>query len=197
MKKNFFQLLKKTDAIQKSRYALTMCSLCSRHIPDEWIQRLPKGKPSFINKRLRKRLEMVQETGDMHMSYNDYFQDIEKNVIHYYLFPEFHRRIYYFLRVLRFIYFPDIKHALKFIDKSHKPTLFNKIRGRVLGPWFSFSMIAQEIGWTYGILLYLKMWVDTALSPLNYILSKESYFEYLKEKNIAPSQIKKLVDNVQ
>ncbi|WP_299255331.1 nucleotidyltransferase family protein [uncultured Aquimarina sp.] len=192
-----FSIIKKTNAIQKSRYALEMCCLCSRHIPEEWIQRLPKGKQSFINKRLRKRLQMVNETGDMHESYNDYFQDIEKNVIYYYLFPEFHKRIYYFLRVLRFIYFPDIKHALKFLDKSHKPNILNKIRGRILGPWFSFSMIAQEIGWKYGILLYLKMWVDTALSPLNYFISKESYFQYLKKKEIEPNQIKKLVDNVQ
>jgi len=192
-----FSIIKKTKAIQKSRYALEMCRLCSRHIPEEWIQRLPKGKPSFINTRLRKRLQMVNETGDMHESYNDYFQDIEKNVIHYYLFPEFHRRIYYFLKVLRLLYFPDIKHALKFIDKSHKPTLFNKVKARILGPWFSFSMIAQEIGWKYGVLLFLKMWVDTALSPLHYLISKESYFQYLKKKNIEPNQIKKLVQNVQ
>lgn len=192
-----FSIIEKTNAIQKARYALEMCRLCSRHIPEEWIKRLPEGKPSFIQTRLHKRLEMFEETGDIHESYNDYFQDIEKNVIYYYLFPAFHKRVYYFSKVLRLLYFPDIKNALKFIDKSHKPTVFNKIKARVLGPWFSFSMIAQEIGWTYGILLFVKMCVDIVLSPVNYISSKESYFQYLKKKGIEPDQIKKLVQNVQ
>lgn len=193
----FFAIIEKSKAIQKSRYALEMCRLCSDYIPDAWIQRLPEGKSSFINTRLRKRLQMVQETGDMHGSYNDYFQDIEKNVIYYNLFPEFHKRIYFFAKVLRLLYFPEIKFALKFIDKSHKPTLFNKLKARLLGPWFSFSMIAQEIGWKVTVLLFVKLCVDTLISPINYLLSKESYFQYLKKKNIEPHQIKKLVQNVQ
>lgn len=192
-----FSIIEKTDATQKSRYAFEMCRLCSRHIPQEWIKNLTISKPSFIKTRLRKRLVMFKETGDIHGSYNDYFQDIEKNVIYYYLFPEFHRRVYYFSKVLRLLYFPDINHALKFIDQSHRPTVLNKTKARILGPWFSFSMIAQEIGWKYGILLYVKMWVDTFISPVNYLTSKESYFQYLKRKGIDKNQIKKLVENVQ
>jgi hypothetical protein len=192
-----FTIIEKTNGIQKSRYAFEMCRLCSHQIPEEWFQRLDKGKPSFINTRLRKRLQMVQETGDMHGSYNDYFQDIEKNIIYYYLFPEFHRRIHYFLQILRLLYLPELKYGLKFIDQSHNPTFLNKIKARTLGPWFSFSMIAQEIGWKYGILLFVKLCFDTLLSPINYLSSKESYFQYLKKKGIEPDQIKKLVQNVQ
>lgn len=190
-------IIEKTNATQKSRYAFEMCRLCSRHIPEEWIQRFSIEKPSFIKTRLRKRLVMFKETGDMHGSYNDYFQDIEKNVIYYYLFPEFHKRVYYFSKVLRLLYLPDMNYALKFIDKSHKPTFGNKIKARLLGPWFSFSMIAQEIGWKFGILLFVKMWFDTVISPINYFATKESYFQYLKKKGIDENQIKKLVDNVQ
>ena len=90
-----------------------------------------------------------------------------------------------------------MKDALKFIDKSHKPKLFNRMKARLLGPWFSFSMIAQEIGWKYGILLFVKMCFDTLISPINYFISKESYFQYLKRKGIESSKILKLVDNVQ
>ena len=192
-----FRIIEKSNAIEKSRYAFEMCRLCSPYIPNEWIERLPIEKSSFIKTRLRNRLVMFKETADIHGSYNDYFQDIEKNVIYYYLFPEFHKRIFYFSKVLRLLYFPDIINALKFIDKSHKPSLLNKTKARILGPWFSFSMIAQEIGWKYGILLFVKMCFDTLASPLNYFKSNESYFKYLKRKGIDESQIKKLVDNVQ
>lgn len=192
-----FAIIEKSKATQKSRYALEMCRLCSPYIPEAWIQKLSIEEPSFIKTRLHKRLEMFEEVGDIHGSYNDYFQDIEKNVIYYNLFPQFHKRVYFFIKVLRLLYFPDIKHALKFIDKSHQPTVFNKLKARLLGPWFSFSMIAQEIGWKVTVLLFVKLCVDTLISPLNYFTSKESYFQYLKKKGIEANQIKKLVQNVQ
>ncbi|WP_339885233.1 nucleotidyltransferase family protein [Polaribacter vadi] len=196
-KEKLFAIIEKSKAKEKSFYALKMCNLCSPYIPSGWIEHLEVDSSSFIITRLKKRFEMFKETKDFHGSYNDYFQDIEKNVIHLYLFPHFHKRFKYLLKVIRLLYFPDMKDALKFIDKSHKPKLFNRMKARLLGPWFSFSMIAQEIGWKYGILLFVKMCFDTLISPINYFISKESYFQYLKRKGIESSKILKLVDNVQ
>ena len=196
-KEKLFAIIEKSKAKEKSFYALKMCNLCSPYIPSGWIEHLEVDSSSFIITRLKKRFEMFKETKDFHGSYNDYFQDIEKNVIHLYLFPHFHKRFKYLLKVIRLLYFPEMKDALKFIDKSHKPKLFNRMKARLLGPWFSFSMIAQEIGWKYGILLFVKMCFDTLISPINYFISKESYFQYLKRKGIESSKILKLVDNVQ
>ncbi|MFB9076099.1 nucleotidyltransferase family protein [Flavobacterium procerum] len=192
-----FALIESANAAEKARFTFEMCNLCTDTIPDGWLQRLAFKDASFIGTRLVKRKKMFAETGDIHLSYHDYFQDIEKNVIYLNLFPKFHHRLHFYGKILKMIYFPDIKHSLKFIDKFHKPTAMNKIKGRVQGPWFSFSIIAQEIGWKVTGLLFIKLFFDVMLSPVNYVFPKESYFDYLRKNNIDPKHIKKVVNDVQ
>jgi hypothetical protein len=192
-----FTLTERAKATEKFRFTLEMCNLCTDTVPAAWLQKLPVKDRSFIGTRLRKRKEMFAETGDIHNSYHDYFQDIEKNVIYLNLFPKFHHRFHFYCKILRMIYFPDTNHSLKFIDKFHNPTTMNKIKGRVQGPWFSFSLIAQEIGWKVTCLLFVKLFFDVMLSPVNYVFPKGSYFDYLKKNNIDPDHIKKVVSNVQ
>ncbi|MDJ1505912.1 nucleotidyltransferase family protein [Xanthocytophaga agilis] len=192
-----FDLIEKTGATEKARFTLEMCNLCTNTIPKAWLERMPVKDSSFISTRLKKRKEMFAETGDIHNSYNDYFQDIEKNVIYINLFPKFHHRLPLYGKILRMLYFPDIGHSLKFIDKFHSPTIANKIKGRIQGPWFSFAIIAEEVGWKVTSLLFVKLFFDVMLSPVNYVLAKDSYFDYLRKKNIDPAEIKKVVSNVQ
>ncbi len=196
-KENFIQLLVETNAIEKAAFTFEMCKACGIELKENWMLDLPVNNSSFIGKRIQKRKLMVEETGDLHTSYNDYFQDIEKNVIYFNLFYLFHQRIVFYGKILRLIYFPSTAHTLKFIDRAHRPTLLNKLKGRLQGPWFSFSMIAQEIGWKITIVLFMKLFVDVLISPINYLIRRDSYFDYLKKRGIDPKQIKKVVNNVQ
>ncbi|WP_343667590.1 nucleotidyltransferase family protein [Chitinophaga sp.] len=192
-----FELIEKSNAREKFLFTLEMCQLCTGKMPPAWLNELSLKKSSFIGRRLRKRKAMFADTGDIHFSYHDYFQDIEKNVIYLNLFPKFHHRIYFYGKVLRMIYFPDKEHSLKFIDKFHQPTIINKLKGRLQAPWFSFSLIAQEVGWQVTCLLFVKLFFDVMLSPVNYVFPRASYFDYLRQHNIDPDKIKKVVSNVQ
>ena len=58
-------------------------------------------------------------------------------------------------------------------------------------------MIAQEIGRKVTALLFIKLFFDVLISPVNYIIPRESSFDYLRKRNIDPEQIKKAVRNVQ
>ena len=60
-----------------------------------------------------------------------------------------------------------------------------------------FSLIAQEIGWLFTFLLFLKLFIDLLFSLKNYLIKKESYFDYLKKRGIDPKTIEKVVKNIQ
>jgi hypothetical protein len=190
-------VFKKANAMEKARFAFEMCRLSSNRIPDQWIDGLQFQSQSFLQRRTTKRKALFQRTGDIHPSYNDYFQDIEKNVLFLNIFPRFHDKLKFYFRILRLIYLPTTEQALKFIDASDKPTLLNRLKARLLGPYFSFSLIAQEIGWTVTILLFIKLFIDVLISPVNYLFQKESYYEFLERKGVDPENIKRIVKNVQ
>ena len=192
-----FSLLEQSNAIEKASFTFEISNLCSDRILKNFRLRLNVNPKSFIGRRITKRKKMHVETEDFQLSYNDYFQDIEKNVLYLNIFPLFHQRIYFYAKILRLIFLPDKEHCLKFIDKPHQPTLLNRIKGRIAGPYFAFSMIAQEIGRKVTTLLFIKLFFDVLISPVNYIIPRESYFDYLRKKNIDPEQIKKAVRNVQ
>lgn len=191
------RLFSESKSEDKAAFTLAMSNVCSKHSSQDLIDSIRKKHNSFIGKRLQKRMKMIAETKDIHGSYNDYFQDIEKNVLYFNIVNKFHQKGYFYLKILRQIYFPETELTLKFIDKSHKSAWFNKLEGRLKGPWFSFSMIAQEIGWKVTLLLFTKLFVDLTISSIYYIIPKENYFDYLSKKGIDPSSIKKAVANVQ
>jgi hypothetical protein len=60
-----------------------------------------------------------------------------------------------------------------------------------------FSLIAEEIGWKFSLLLFVKLFFDTLFSLKNYFFKQESYFSYLKKIGINPSEIEKVVKNIQ
>ena len=87
---------------------------------------------------------------------------------------------------------------MKFCDKDMQSSLVTeKIVARIKAPYYIFSLIAEEIGWKYTILLFFKLFVDLVVSVWFYIFPKESYFQFLVKKNISGKQIQKCVQNVQ
>lgn len=189
-------LLKRSNAIDKAYFTFSLSNICS-HSLKSLLDKLYQDNDNYIMHRLKKRLALYDRTGDLHTSYNDYFQDIEKIVIYFNLFPEFHKKLFFYLKILSSIFFPETEIALKLSDKSDKPTFINKFMARIKAPYFVFSLIAQEIGWTFTFLLFLKLFIDLLLSVKNYFIKKESYFDYLRKLGIDPKTIEKVVKNIQ
>ncbi len=191
----FHGLISKTRAIDKTAFTIKLCDICSGTLGA--LSASIKPENSFITRRLNKRLIAFQESGDFQNSYNDYFQDIEKIVIYFNLFPAFHKKLLFYFIVLKFVFFPKKSVALKFIDRSEQGSVINILKARVAAPYFVFSLIAQEIGWKFTFLLFLKLFFDLILSLKNYVIKKESYFDYLKSRGIDPKAIEKAVKNIQ
>jgi len=191
------ELFRNANASDKAYFALVLSNLCSKSIPNELLQEVKPQKNGFVMKRLKKRLKAAEEAGDLHISYNDYFQDIEKNVIYFNLFTKFHQRIGFLAKIIRQIYFPKAKIALRLSDSLHKPTFANLLKARLKAPYYVFSLIAEEIGWKFSLLLFVKLFFDTLFSLKNYFFKQESYFSYLKKIGINPSEIEKVVKNIQ
>ena len=101
------------------------------------------------------------------------------------------------MKILKKIYFANSTTRLKLSDKVHSPTIWNNLFGFFKAPYYIFSLIAQEIGWKFTVLLFLKLFVDLICSPINYIFKKESYFDYLKSRGIDPKEIANAVKNIQ
>lgn len=190
------KLIIETNAVDKAVFAFEMCNICSDRIPKHWVEELKLSK-GFLSRRIKNRKRMFNETGDIQNSYNDYFQDIEKNVLYFNISPKFHHRAYFYGKIVRLIFFPDKEHKLKFIDYSTNPKFKHLVKGTLLGPYFAFSMISQEIGGKVTGLLFTKLFFDVLISPINYVIPRQSYFDYLKSKGIDPEEIKKMVRNVQ
>ena len=195
-KTKFYDLIKQVNAIDKSYFTLTLSNICAGTL-DQLINGINPNNNSFITHRLKKRLEVQYLSKDFQTSYNDYFQDIEKTVIYFNIFPNFHKKIIFYFIILKNIFFPNREVALKLSDKFGNSSLLNLIKARLKAPYYVFSLIAQEIGWKFTFLLFLKLFLDLIFSIKNYIVKKESYFDYLKKRGINPKEIEQAVKNIQ
>jgi len=193
----FIEILQQSHAMEKAYFALKLSSLCCGENFGNLLDKLKPVKHTYITTRLDSRMKMFAETGDLHLSYNDYFQDIEKNVIYFNLFPKFHHKLAFLSKVIRQMGFPSTQMTLKLADISHKPTFVNKLLARLKAPYLVFALAAQEIGWLFTILLFIKLFVDLFISLKNYFVKTVSYFDYLKSINIDPDEIKRAVKNIQ
>ncbi len=189
-------LIQKTGAAEKAAFTITLADICMPGI-NELTPHLRVNNSSFIMRRLHKRILVQQKTGDFQCSYNDYFQDIEKTVIYFNLFPVFHKRIYLFGRLLRMLFIPKAEIAFKLSDCYPFGTGVQKLMARIKAPGYTFSLIAQEIGWKFTILLFLKLFFDTLFSIKNYIFKSESYFDYLRKRGIDPKAIEHAIKNIE
>jgi hypothetical protein len=190
-------LCKRSNAADKAYFTFCMTNFCSDSVSKSLLSGLKPVKTGYLFTRTVERLRIAGESGDIQVSYNDYFQDIEKNVIYFNLFHKFHQKISYFLKIIHQIFWPEMDLALRMADKNFKPGIKEKIYSRLKSPFLVFALLAGEIGWTFTFLLFIKIFIDLLLSTANYILKKESYFDYLIKKNINPVEIEKVVKNIQ
>lgn len=190
------KLFESTGATEKAAFTFTLAALsCPALQP--FADRIHSGGHGFISRRLAKRLLAFEKSGDLHLSYNDYFQDIEKEVIYFNIFPEFHKKLIFYFRILKKIWWPKTSIALKLADRPEDKNIFPVVSARIKAPYYVFSLIAQEIGWSFTVLLFIKLAFDLAWSFKNYFLKKESYFDYLKKRGVDPKAIEKAVKNIQ
>jgi len=194
---NLISLLERSNAFDKASFTLELCNHCSDTVGKNLLSQLKTGQSSFLAKRLKAREKVILESGDIHTSYNDYFQDVEKNVMYFNIVNKFHERGFFYLKILKQIFWPDMETCLKFIDKTHQPGSSNKRIARLKAPYFVFALIAQEIGWKITFILFFKLFFDQMISLIYYAVPKETYFDYLEKKGIDPKQIKNAVANVQ
>lgn len=186
-------ICKMAKAESKSVFALSISNLCHSQFAVQENQ----NSTGFLKTRLDKRLAIHMRTGDYQNSYNDYFQDIEKQVIYFNLFPRFHNRLRYYLKILRLIYISESSVNLKLNDAADRPKLWRKFVSWLKAPYFIFSLIAQEIGWKFACLLFIKLFFDLLFSIKNYFIKTDSYFDYLREKGIDPKKMEAVVKNIQ
>ncbi len=190
-------LFARSNALDKAYFTLKMTDQCSGEISPSLLEKLKPASRNFLVRRTDARLKAAAETGDMQLSYNDLFHDVENNVIYFYLFPQFHLKAYFYGRILKQALWPKMDMALRLSDVSHKPTLWNRLKARAKGAYFVFALHAEEIGWGITFLLFLKFFIDLLLSLGNYLVKKGSYFDYLKARNIDPEDIKRVVKGIE
>lgn len=190
-------LIIESNATEKAIFALEISNICVPQFSEAFITDVNGKQRGFLHRRLKKRKYVAESTGDFQNSYNDYFQDIEKQVIYFNLFPKFHVKFVFYFKILRMIYFPKMGFALRLNDQLKEPTIGHKIISAIKAPYFVFSLIAQEIGWKFTFLLFTKLGVDLLISLKNYFVRPLSYFDYLKQKGIDPKDIQKAVKNIQ
>lgn len=193
----FLNLIAEANAKEKAYFALTLSNLCAGVFPRELLGKLKPDKPRFLSRRLNKRLANFQQTEDLHNSYNDYFQDVEKQVIYFNLFPQFHRKLFFYFRILRMIFFPKKSIALKLDDAGNQKNILAALKSKLKAPYYVFSLIAQEIGRKFTLLLFFKLLFDLIFSLKNYVHRPPSYFDYLKRKDIDPNAIERAVQNIE
>ncbi|MBI3134050.1 MAG: nucleotidyltransferase family protein [Bacteroidetes bacterium] len=194
---HLLNLIRQAGAEQKAHYTFSLTNLCVPVFTDSLLEKLHQKKSGFLHRRLTKRFRIAGITGDFQTSYNDYFQDIEKLVIYFNLFPAFHKKLVLYLKIIGAIYFPKKAVCLKLADQPQNASFFTTLWARMKAPCMVFSLIAQEIGWKFTILLFVKLIVDLLISLKNYFVKSESYFDYLKKRGIDPKEIEKTVKNIQ
>lgn len=191
-----YRILEQANALDKAYFACQMSNSCAPAVPKEFIEKI-KPQSGYLLQRTLKRLKILELGGDIHASYNDYFQDIEKDVIYFNLFPKFHLKALFYAKILRKIFFPNIDVALKLDDQQKGASVLSNVVSFLKAPYYIFSLIAQEIGWKFTFLLFLKLLIDLVVSLKNYIIPQTSYFDYLKSRDIDPKEIAKAVKNIQ
>lgn len=192
----FIRMVQQGRAVDKTLFTLKLCNLCGQNL-DHLIRKLEPGASSFITKRLNKRLNVYARSGDFQDSYNDYFQDIEKVVIYFNLFPQFHKKLYLYLKILKLIFIPKMVLALQLIDKPGSASVRDRAEARLTAPYYVFALIACEIGRQFTLLLFVKLIVDLFGSLKNYLVKKDSYFDYLEKRGVEAAAIEKAVKNIQ
>ncbi len=193
----FIEICKKSNAIDKAFFTLTLSNKCSGTISESLLEKLRSHKKSFLIRRLNSRLNIANKTGDFQTSYNDYFHDVEMNVFYFNLFPEFHRKLVFYFKIVGQIFFPNIEAALKLNDKTKGASIIDKLVARIKAPYFVFALLAEEIGLKITIILFIKLFFDLLISLKHYLFTKESYFQYLKNRGVNPKDIEQAVKNIQ
>lgn len=186
-----------SNAIEKAYFTLMLTQLCSGAVSESLLARLKPTTPGYHTRHLDARLKAAEQSGDMQVSYNDYFQDIEKEVIYFQLFPQFHRKAVFYYKIHRDVFFPKNGVALKLADQAQAPTLINRIGAQWRAPGRVLGLVAQEIGWKFTILLLVKLSFDLVASLKNYWQKKESYFDFLRRRGISPRAIEQVVKGIQ
>jgi len=192
-----FTIIKEANALDKAYFTLKLCNLCANAINPNFIERLKPQKDSFIVRRLNSRLKMAERTGDFQLSYNDYFHEVETNVFHFGIYPQFHKKAVYYWRILKYVFWADKEVIYKLADIDKNASIIQKIKARLQAPAFSFALIGEEIGISIVFLLLFKLFFDMLFSVKNYIFKQESYFDFLKRININPKDIQLAVKEIQ
>ncbi len=192
----FVGICEKSNATDKAFFTLKLANYCSSSISRSLFEKLKPTKKTFIINRLNSRLKMIERGGDMHYSYNDYFHDVEMTVFYFSLYPQFHKKLKFYMLLVKQMFFPSKNMALKLGD-CYKMSWFKRLLVRVSAPFIIFKLIGEEIGLGITIFLFLKLFVDLIGSVKNYFFRKESYFDYLKKIGKDSDEIKKVVKNIQ
>jgi hypothetical protein len=140
---------------------------------------------------------MAAAEGDIQLSYNDYFHDVEMTVFYFSLFQHFHQKISLYLRLTKQLIFPSGEISNKLSDLGTHSSLRQRIIARIKAPYLIIRLIGEEIGILITLLLLIKLFIETFISIKNYFFRKENYFEYLRTRNINPSDIQQVVKNIQ
>lgn len=187
----------KTKCLDKAFFALSLCHNMSNVPNNNLLEKFENNTNSYLKNKLKKRLESIYKAEDWYISYNDYFQDIEKNVVYSNIFHSFNLKLVLFFKVLKQLFLPRLPIGLQFIEKAHQPTFWHKTKVFFTAPYCILLMLKEEIGLKVTFLILVKLFANLLLSPLNYFKPKETYFDYLIKKGIDPQTIKNIVSNVQ
>jgi hypothetical protein len=190
-------IIKNSNTTDKAWFTLNLTDKCSDAVDKSFLNELNPAKKSFLVRRLESRLKMSERTGDMQLSYNDQFHEVEMIVFYFGLFHVFHKKLYFFLKLVRQMFFPPKSLAYKLSDLDENSGFLKKIKARIKAPYFVFSLIGEEIGIKITFLLFVKLMVDTLLSIRFYFVKKEVYFEYLRKRGIDPQDIRRVVQGIQ
>jgi len=193
----FIELCKKSNAVDKAWFTLQLTNLCSGTTSLSLLEKLRPEKENFLVRRLNARLRMSEKTGDMQLSYNDYFHDVEMVVFTISIFPEFHKKLFLYFKLFKIMFWPKAELLLKLSDYTAFPGIFKWVGARFKAPYYTFSLIGEEIGIKITILLFVKTFFDILISLKNYILKKESYIEYLTNRGLNVEEIKNAVKEIQ
>ncbi|MBN1182875.1 MAG: nucleotidyltransferase family protein [Bacteroidales bacterium] len=193
----FIDICRLSNAVDKAWFTLQLTNFCSDAVPSTLLEKLKPKKRSFLVRRYYSRRKMAEKTGDMQLSYNDYFHEVEMTVFYFSLIHTFHQKGYFYCRLLRQMLWPKRDVVKKLSDLTGKPGFRERLKARLKAPYMVFALIGEEIGVGVVILLFIKMFLDTIISLKNYIFKKESYFTYLKNRGINPEEIKRVVKGIQ
>lgn len=193
----FIEICKESNAMEKAYFTLSLSQLCCNSISQSLIAKLKPTTSSFIIRRLNTRIKMFEKTGDMQLSYNDYFHEVEMIVFYFSLFHTFHKKFALYLKLVKTLFFVEKKAAYKLSDLANDASVWQKFKARLQAPYYVFSLIGEEIGVGITILLFIKMLFDSLISIKNYALKKMSYFQFLKKEGIDSKEIISVVKGIQ